>query len=125
MASKPKAGKAAAGKAAAGKSRVRGKAARRYRGERAAFAASATPWLALTLFAGVVASGIQVALQAQEVRQIQRSLEETRHRQDRLLAEHSRLLLERGALSSYQNVQRVAQKELDMRFPAQVEPLLP
>lgn len=116
------ASKSKAGKAAAGKSGVHGKAARHSRRQRPAPAAL---WLALTLFAGVVASGIQVALQAQEVRQIQRALEETRHRQDRLLAEHSRLLLERGALSSYQNVQRAAQTELDMRFPAQVEPLLP
>lgn len=82
-------------------------------------------WLALALFAGAVASGIQVVLQAHEVRQIHRALEETRHQQDRLLAEHSRLLLERGALASYQNVQRVAEAELNMRFPAQMEPLPP
>ena len=114
-----------AAKAAAAKSRARGKKARRSRRDRVASPAPAALWLALLLFAGVVASGIQVALQAQEVRQTQRALEETRHRQDRLLAEHSRLLLERGALASYQNVQRVAQTQLNMRFPAQVEPLLP
>ena len=48
-------------------------------------------------------------------------LETARRGQDRLLAEHSRLLLERGALAAYQNVERVAEVELSMHFPVDVE----
>ncbi len=40
--------------------------------------------------------------------------------QDRLLEEYSRLLLERGTLVSYQNVDHVAKKHLNMRFPERV-----
>lgn len=77
----------------------------------------------LVLLAAVVASGLLAVRQADEVRQLHRNLEEARHRQDELAAEHSRLLLERSALSAYYNVERVAASDLGMRFPAQVRQL--
>ena len=49
-------------------------------------------------------------------------LELTRNQeaQDKLLEEYSRLLLERGTLLSYQNVDRIAQRRLNMYFPEKV-----
>jgi len=49
-------------------------------------------------------------------------LELTRNQeaQDKLLEEYSRLLLERGTLLSYQNVDRIAQERLKMHFPEKV-----
>ena len=81
--------------------------------------------LILALFPGVVASGTQVVFTAHQLREIHGLLEATRHRQDRLLAEHSRLLLERGAVAAYQHVERVAEVQLNMRFPNEVERVLP
>ena len=81
--------------------------------------------LVFVLLIGAVASGIQVVFTSHHLRQIHGELEATRHRQDRLLAEHSRLLLERGALAAYQHVERVAEAELKMQFPNEVERILP
>jgi len=77
------------------------------------------------LFAGTVVSGLQVVMSTQQLREIHGQLEESRNNQDLLLAEHSRLLIERGALAAYHHVERVAAAELNMRFPNEVEPLLP
>jgi len=75
------------------------------------------------LLAGVVASGVQVVARTHEVRLLHQALEASRRHQDRLAAEHSRLLLERGARSAYYNVEQVAQSKLGMRFPDRVERL--
>lgn len=74
----------------------------------------------LALLISVVASGLLVVQRTHEVRQLHKGLEAARQRQDRLLDEHSRLLLERGALSAYYNVERLAETDLGMRFPDQV-----
>lgn len=109
-------GKKTKGKAAKARAAGRAKAARLYtHGLRWGSAATL-----LALLACVVASGLLVVQRAHEVRQLHKGLEAVRHRQDHLLDEHSRLLLERGALSAYYNVERVAQTELNMRFPDQV-----
>ena len=78
----------------------------------------------LLVVAGVV-SGVEVARGVQEVRTLHGELEASRRAQDALMAEHSRLLLERSALASYQNVERLAESELAMRFPDRVERLSP
>lgn len=75
----------------------------------------------LALLISVVASGLLVVQRTHEVRQLHKGLEAARQRQDRLLDEHSRLLLERGALSAYYNVERLAETDLGMRFPDQVQ----
>lgn len=81
--------------------------------------------LMLVLLTAAVASGVQVVFTSHQLREIHGMLETTRHRQDELLAEHSRLLLERGALAAYQHVERVAEVELRMQFPNEVERILP
>ncbi len=80
-------------------------------------------WILLLLL--VVASGVEVARTSQEVRRLHVVREEAQHRQDEHLAEYSRLLIERGALAAYQNVERVARDELAMSFPEDVERIEP
>jgi cell division protein FtsL len=81
-------------------------------------------WAVLLLVA-VVASGVRVAYSSQEVRSLHAQLQAARQRQDAELAEHSRLLLERGMETSYANVERVAQLQLDMVFPERAEQIEP
>lgn len=85
----------------------------------------AQAWLVLAALIIAVASGIQVAEQAHQVRKLQGELEVMQRTQDELLAEYSRLLLERSTLAAYQNVERLAEQELGMRFPDTVERLEP
>lgn len=40
---------------------------------------------------------------------------------DAILHDYSRLLIERGALRSYARLDEIASKQLDMRYPEQVE----
>ena len=75
----------------------------------------------LVALALLMASGIQVAQSTQEVRSLHAALQKAQRTQDDGLAEHSRLLLERAALSAYQNVERLAETELQMQFPHTVE----
>lgn len=79
----------------------------------------------VVLLVAVVGSGIQVALVSHDVRSLHGELEVAQKAQDEHLAEYSRLLLERSALSAYQNVERLAEDELDMRFPQDVERIDP
>lgn len=69
------------------------------------------------LLAAVVASGVQVVRVSHDVRRLHAELESAQHAQDEHLSEYSRLLLERSALSAYQNVERIAEEELGMTFP--------
>jgi cell division protein FtsL len=86
-------------------------------------------WLAVlglvVLFLGAAASGVQVVYQAHEVRRLHVELQSVQKAQDELLSEYTRLLLERGTLASYQNVERLAVQELSMRFPDAVERIEP
>jgi cell division protein FtsL len=77
------------------------------------------------LLIAIVASGIQVALVSHEVRRLHGELEAAQRAQDEHLAEYSRLLLERSALSAYQNVERLAEEKLAMEFPRTVERIEP
>ncbi|MDP6376787.1 MAG: cell division protein FtsL [Pseudomonadales bacterium] len=79
--------------------------------------------LAFTGTVGVAAvfTGVEVALTVHEVRALHAELEQTRRAQNQLMAEHSRLLLERSALAAYQNVEQLAETELAMQFPDHVE----
>jgi cell division protein FtsL len=78
----------------------------------------------LVLLLLVTGSGIQVALVSHEVRTLHGELETAQKTQDRYLSAYSRLLLERSALAAYQNVERLAEVELAMHFPSDVEQLL-
>ena len=73
----------------------------------------------LTLL-GVAASGIQVIRVTDDRRALFLELTRNQEAQDSLLEEYSRLLLERGTLLSYQNVDRIAQRRLNMYFPEKV-----
>ncbi len=78
--------------------------------------------LALLLTA-VVGSGVQVVRVSHDVRRLHAELESAQHAQDEHLSEYSRLLLERSALSAYQNVERIAEQELGMTFPERLPEL--
>ena len=78
----------------------------------------------LILLLLVTGSGIHVALVSHEVRKLHGELEAAQKTQDRYLSAYSRLLLERSALAAYQNVERLAEVELAMHFPNEVEQLL-
>ena len=69
-------------------------------------------------------SGIQVVVVTDDRRAHFHELTSNQKVQDRLLQEYSRLLLERGTLLSYQNVDRIAQRRLNMLFPEQVTPVV-
>jgi cell division protein FtsL len=84
-------------------------------------------WLiaAVVVYLAVALSGVWVASLGQDVRGLFVALEQNQRTQDALLAEYSRLLIERGTLSSYQNVDQVAEQQLTMRFPEIVERVTP
>ena len=88
----------------------------------------ATPrWLLMgtLVYLGVAATGIGVARFSQETRALFFALEQDQRAQDALLAQYSRLLLERSTLAAYQNVDDIAEQRLGMRFPEQVERVEP
>ena len=70
-----------------------------------------------TLLLGVVGSGLLAVDAANEVRVLHGRLQQAADRQDQEVVAYSRLLLERGALTAYQNVERIAVVELKMQFP--------
>jgi cell division protein FtsL len=80
--------------------------------------------VAAVLLGASVAQGMQIARQSQEIRAAYAQLQQNQQQQDRLLAEHSRLLLERAALASYNSVDRLAEYELNMRFPETITKVL-
>ncbi|HTK99772.1 MAG TPA: cell division protein FtsL [Pseudomonadales bacterium] len=84
-------------------------------------------WIAVAgaIYVGIAASGVCVAAVAQDVRGLFVALAKNQGRQDELLAQYSRLLIERGTLSSYQNVDQAAERQLAMRFPETVERIAP
>jgi len=76
------------------------------------------------LLAVITFSGLQLADAAHDMRGLYRDMGEVQKSQDEALAEHSRLLLERSALASLNNIEQVAEQELDMQFPAEVGEVL-
>jgi cell division protein FtsL len=84
-------------------------------------------WLiaAVVVYSAVALSGVWIASLGQDVRGLFVALEQNQQTQDALLAQYSRLLIERGTLSSYQNVDQVAEQQLTMRFPEIVERVAP
>ena len=79
-------------------------------------------WLGLTVavYALACVTGIAVALKAAEMRELFTHLEDVRRTRDGHLEEYKYLLLERATLKSYQDVERIAVAELDMRYPDEV-----
>ncbi|MEM7220135.1 MAG: cell division protein FtsL [Pseudomonadota bacterium] len=83
-----------------------------------------SPWrlaLLCALALGVcVLLGVEASRASQEMRSLHGELQSQRIQHDRLLAEHSRLLLERAALASHRSVDLLAEQQLGMRFPQTV-----
>ncbi len=75
----------------------------------------------IAVYAGVALSGIAIASVSHDIRSLVIALERMQRAEDEMLAEQSRLLLERSTLSSYQNVDQVAEEQLSMRFPERIE----
>ena len=84
-------------------------------------------WLAAAaeICVGIAITGIWIASMASDVRGRFVALEQNQRAQDALLAQYSRLLIERATLSSYRNVDEVAARQLAMRFPELVERVAP
>ena len=80
-------------------------------------------WLGALVLAGV--SGLQVVKTTQQVRELHARLESAQVAHDKALDRHSRLLLERSALSAYHTVEQLAEERLAMRFPETVEEVSP
>lgn len=83
---------------------------------------SRTRWLALALGAAVAVAlaGVQTARQSTQMRESFAQLAAARQQEDDYLREYRLLLLERATFAGYQNVERIAAAELDMRFPEAV-----
>ena len=88
---------------------------------------SSLHWLvaAGAIYVGIAISGIWIASMASDVRGRFVALEQNQRAQDALLAQYSRLLIERATLASYRNVDEVAARQLEMRFPEVVERVAP
>ena len=84
--------------------------------------ASTGLWVAFGLVAYVAAAvtGVQTAVQADEVRGHNQRLSDIQALQDDHLTRHRLLLLERATFAGYLNVERVAREELGMGFPQEV-----
>ena len=80
-------------------------------------------WLLVgtVVYLGIAATGVLVARSSQEMRSLYLAIEQNQGARDDLLAEYSRWLLERSTCSSDQNVDEVAERTINMRFPEQVE----
>ena len=76
--------------------------------------------VALAVLVLVIASGVQVASQAHVVRRLHAQLETMGKEYNALLAENSRLTLERGARASYARVEKEAAEKLAMHFPEKI-----
>ena len=81
--------------------------------------------LSTLIYLAIAGTGIGVSRLSQETRALYFALEQNQRAQDQLLAQYSRLLLERSTLASYQNVDEFAGQHLGMRFPEQVERVAP
>ena len=76
------------------------------------------------LLVAITATGLNRVDSAHDMRGLYGRLGEVQREQDGLLEGHSRLMLERGALTSMHSIEEVAQSELGMKFPDQVGQVL-
>lgn len=85
--------------------------------------ATTTKWLlaGALVYALVAVTGVAIASQSQQMRELVMEMERSQQVEDALLAEQSRLLLERSTLASFQQVDEIAEAQLNMQFPELVE----
>ena len=74
-------------------------------------------WLGTTLIVALIITSISVVETAYTTRKLYSALQEILAERSRLTAEWSRLLLERGAVSSDLRIDRLAKSSLFMRAP--------
>ena len=79
----------------------------------------------LVITVSLISSGLALVQAAQSMRSLHSELDQLQTRQHRLMAEYSRLLLERSSFASLQTVETVATQELRMRFPQTIEEVVP
>lgn len=75
----------------------------------------------MVLTLSVVGSGLTLVKSAQQMRSLHSSLDGLQSKQDRLMAQYSRLLLERSTFAGLQTVEIVASEELNMSFPIEIQ----
>ncbi len=81
-------------------------------------------WMLLAaLLCAVVASAVTVVRTAHDVRVLHARLDQMAATYDAMLAEKTRLLLEKEALASYAHVERTAVEKLTMHFPEHIAPV--
>lgn len=87
---------------------------------------SQTLWMLAfgVLLVAITATGLKSVDAAHEMRGLYGRMGDVQREQDGLLEGHSRLMLERGALTSMQSVEQVAGSELGMTFPDEVGQVL-
>ena len=73
-------------------------------------------WILFLLGLNVL-SALVLVFSTHELRQIHQSLDEAQRDETAELARHSRLLLEKSALASLNEVESIALRELGMEFP--------
>ena len=80
-------------------------------------------WFAgfLALLVAIVMTALQVVEASDDARTLYRELDAAQAQRNALAAEQSRLMLERSAWASLQNIETVALEQLNMVFPDQVE----
>jgi cell division protein FtsL len=76
------------------------------------------------LLVTITATGLSSVDAAHDMRALYGRMGEVQREQDGLLEGHSRLMLERGALSNMHSVEEVAASELGMKFPDEVGQVL-
>ena len=82
--------------------------------------------LAILIITGLlVSSGLALVRAAQAMRSLHSELDQLQTRQHSLMADYSRLLLERSSFASLQTVETVAAQELRMQFPRAIEEVVP
>ena len=76
-------------------------------------------------YSSLISSGLALVRGGTIMRALHSELDQLQTRQHRLMAEYSRLLLERSSFASLQTVETVATQELRMRFPQTIEEVVP
>lgn len=76
------------------------------------------PMAVVTLWMLTLVSSISVIFSSFQSRQAMQELEDLRRAASGLQVESGQYLLERSALSSYSRIERIAQKDLNMKLPS-------
>jgi cell division protein FtsL len=79
----------------------------------------------VALLCSAAVTGLSIVDGAQQMRRLYGELGKMQQEHDAVLAENSRLRLERSSISSLQAIEQIANEQLQMQFPDQIEQVLP